>query len=120
MTHLYVKITGLQNHMATNPFVHELLDIDAVAANMSALELKEDSILHRRSRAKNVLVQTRDKDVIFLKSQKHKIPCKPAQNFSNVSSTNALVQTRDKDVIFFKCQLYILRSGPRRRRLDLK
>jgi len=71
--------------MATNPFVHELLDIDAVAANMSALELKDaTSILHRRSRAKNALAQTREKDVNFLKSpKKKKIPSQPAQNFSN-------------------------------------
>ena len=54
--------SGLQAHMAGNAMLHELFDIDSHAANMTAVELREDSLAQRHLRAKSsVTAQMRDK-----------------------------------------------------------
>lgn len=53
---------GLQAHLAGNGMLHDLFDIDSSAANMTALEMREDSLAQRHVRAKNsVTAQLRDK-----------------------------------------------------------
>lgn len=56
--------SGLQAHMAGNSMLHELFDICAESANMTALEMRQDSLAHRHLRAKNsVQAQVRERAV---------------------------------------------------------
>lgn len=66
--------TGLQAHLAGNSMLHELFDIDAHSANMTALEMREDSIAHRHLRAKNSTnAQLRDKALDKARRQRHEM-----------------------------------------------